>query len=619
MRSDPRFAQHLAAHEEIDEDDDEEDGDNSDVESESRESADSASQSEEHADDIPEEELNALDEDAANWSGSEVEFCEATRRLAIVNCDWDHVRATDLYAILFHTLPLGGQLHDVKIYLSDFGKKMIEHERVHGPDLWLKPGEEEPVAEAEEPVMEELPSDEPIDEDSSNNDEVDDGWTEDNPTMINQEGEDGEVFSAGKYRKYERDRMKYYYAVATFDTADTAAAVYHELDGLDIEASGVTLDLRYIDDSETFDAKPSQECRKLPPNFKPLGHFKAAALTQSKFRISWDQDDVHRHISIRDSFTGTTEEDDLGAYIAADSSDDAEDDDPTSELRRRKREAERRSIRKKFSELLADIGGIPDEMPSEVDGDSGDESNDDDLNRLSDVEAMSSDDEVMGDMEATIDFDSGTKAQKLQQELLKERQLKDANLGGQAELKYKMKRKANKAAKREMIEELQAAKRSEIEKNRAAQRQTLRDSLGDALESDRNKKSGKEKRKEHAKLKKEQTAKDREEKKKSRLAGALGVSTEVVARSGQKAPPEEPAIDSRFAGRLLADPRFHIDVAQKDKKANPEVVKLASTVIKARQQRDRTTTSASAPASRPGDDAVDYFLSRPAKKSRKEP
>ena len=37
-----------------------------------------------------------------------------------------------------------------------------------------------------------------------------------------------------KLRNYERQRMKYYFAVAEFDSKETANAVYTECDGLEV-------------------------------------------------------------------------------------------------------------------------------------------------------------------------------------------------------------------------------------------------------------------------------------------------------------------------------------------------------------------------------------------------
>ena len=58
-----------------------------------------------------------------------------------------------------------------------------------------------------------------------------------------------------RMRQYERDRMRYYYAVAEFDTVDTAHAVYKECDGLEFERSSCKLDLRYVQDDQSFDGR----------------------------------------------------------------------------------------------------------------------------------------------------------------------------------------------------------------------------------------------------------------------------------------------------------------------------------------------------------------------------
>jgi hypothetical protein len=36
------------------------------------------------------------------------------------------------------------------------------------------------------------------------------------------------------YARYEADKMKYYYAVARFDSARTAKAVYEQCDGVEL-------------------------------------------------------------------------------------------------------------------------------------------------------------------------------------------------------------------------------------------------------------------------------------------------------------------------------------------------------------------------------------------------
>lgn len=654
-KSDPRFAKLVQDKEWSEEEADEEDEDAhmDDEEADSSEGGEDDAEMEHSGSDLAsadeeeeaEEELDDSDDDdeVNAWAQDEVEYTEATARVAIVNCDWDHVRAVDLYAILFNALPLGGQLKDVCVYMSDFGKRMIEHERTSGPDLWVKPGE--PDVAIEEVVVPGAPVGGEFDEgdDGEAAAEGDDAWVNDDPAMLNEHGEDGEYFSGGKYRKYEMDRMRYYYAVATFDSADTAAAIYNELDGMDIEASGVTLDLRYIDDEDTFE-EPVSRADAIPSRFKPLGSFTSAALTNTRFRISWDQDDVFRHQSVQDSFTGTTEEDDLAAYLAPPDSDD--DDTRDSRTGRTKAE-EKARVRRKYASLLEEIGGLAEDgddgegslsASSASDSDGG--SDDDSLNRFSDVEMDSDDEEeegsdddddeseVMGDMEGTLDLDAGTKAQHLQRAARLKQKLKGGDLAAKAEVKYKQRRKEMKKAKKEMKLEERDAKREALAASRDEQRRKLKVLIG-TDDDGATHLSGKERRKQHAKEVKQRLAEERVARKQMRVANQLGITREAKESIASKeAEAALGAIDPRFQSKLLSDPRFHLEVATKDKRIAGDVQELAATVAKARRgkraneeaspaarQQQQQRGAASSPAD--VDSAVDYFLSKPAAKKQR--
>lgn len=52
--------------------------------------------------------------------------------------------------------------------------------------------------------------------------------------------------------KYEQAKLRWYFAVATFDSQDTAGSVYDQCDGLEFQRSGVAFDLRVVDDGEQF-------------------------------------------------------------------------------------------------------------------------------------------------------------------------------------------------------------------------------------------------------------------------------------------------------------------------------------------------------------------------------
>ncbi|EPY22191.1 pre-rRNA processing protein Esf1 [Strigomonas culicis] len=448
---------------------------------------------------------------------------------------------------------------------------------------------------------------------------------DDNPHMMEEQGEDGEFFSEGKYRQYEMSRMKYYYAVATFDSPETAAVVYDALDGMDIEASGVVLDLRYIDETETFPDAPVSHADRIPPNFKPLTSFKSAALTQSRFRISWDQDDVFRHHSVQDAFTGTTEDDDLAAYLAPPDSDDDEADATTG----RSKADEKLRIRRKYAHLLQEIGGLADEPEDGSGSEQAAESassgsDDDDLNRFSDVEDNAEDDgdgeyDVVGNVESTMDLDADSKAIGLQQEARLKQKMKDGTLAAQAEIKYKQRRKEMKKTKKEMLlREKEDAKALAVAE-REQQREKLRAIVGPDGETTQL--SGKERRKLHAKKMKERAAQERIDRKQMRAAGRLGVQREAQQqREVQEADTAISAIDSRFSNKLLSDPRFNLDVGQRDRRVAEDIVDLAKTVSKARKaKRERAPDSGDARTSKQAKSdnisgAVDYFLRKPSNK-----
>lgn len=56
-------------------------------------------------------------------------------------------------------------------------------------------------------------------------------------------------------RAYELSKLRYYYAIAECDCANTADKLYQELDGLELEHSSVALDLRMVPDDVGYERK----------------------------------------------------------------------------------------------------------------------------------------------------------------------------------------------------------------------------------------------------------------------------------------------------------------------------------------------------------------------------
>ena len=60
---------------------------------------------------------------------------EESTSLAIVNMDWDHIKAADLYVVLHSFLPATGKLEHVRVFMSEFGRERLAQEAVKGPAL----------------------------------------------------------------------------------------------------------------------------------------------------------------------------------------------------------------------------------------------------------------------------------------------------------------------------------------------------------------------------------------------------------------------------------------------------------------------------------------------------
>lgn len=58
-----------------------------------------------------------------------------------------------------------------------------------------------------------------------------------------------------RVRMYERSKLRWYFAIAEFDSAATAGRVYAECDGHEFEESAITFDLRFVPDSEVLEGR----------------------------------------------------------------------------------------------------------------------------------------------------------------------------------------------------------------------------------------------------------------------------------------------------------------------------------------------------------------------------
>ena len=265
----------------------------------------SEEESESESEEVEEEEEGVLPTMLVGEADKDIPTIDATRRLAIVNCEWQHIRAVDLYAVLRSFAPKGGSLEKVTVYPSDFGLERMAVENKYGPtSAFMKDEKKKSQALSE----------------TKKKDGNDD------------DGEDGEEADNEQMRQYERDRLRYYYAIAEFDTVKTAMGVYHECDGIEYERSSFKLDLRYVPDDQSFEGREIRDsAADIPPDYE-APDFQVKALQHSNVKLSWDDDDPTRKKTFRRKITeDNLKDEDFAAYLATDSESESESESEEDE------------------------------------------------------------------------------------------------------------------------------------------------------------------------------------------------------------------------------------------------------------------------------------------------
>lgn len=158
-----------------------------------------------------------------------------------------------------------------------------------------------------------------------------------------------------KLRQYQLNRLKYYYAVVTFDNPNSANKIYTECDGMEYESSATKIDLRFIPDDMTFDDEPKETCDKLPElnKYEPR-FFTTTALQQAKVDLTWDETDPGRLEMTQKLNSGKIDdvtENDLQNYLAGSSDEESEEEVEENEGE----EGEPGNVLDKYKALLQDI------------------------------------------------------------------------------------------------------------------------------------------------------------------------------------------------------------------------------------------------------------------------
>ena len=221
---------------------------------------------------IPEEELE-IDLDETNFADLDAQAeafikadkeraaepeVESTRRLAVVNLDWDNVKAIHLLklfsSLVTSSLPstgdkktskptVHGQVLSVRIYPSEFGRERMAKEEREGPpaELFKKPKEFEHEDEVnEQTIYETGDAEDEVDEDALRKYQLE--RLRYSPPYYDASG----VF-------VDRWCIRYYYAIVECDTPNAASHIFNELDGTELERSANVFDMSFVPDEMAFD------------------------------------------------------------------------------------------------------------------------------------------------------------------------------------------------------------------------------------------------------------------------------------------------------------------------------------------------------------------------------
>ncbi|GAA5931529.1 hypothetical protein JCM1841_005539 [Sporobolomyces salmonicolor] len=268
---------------------------------------------------------------------------DPTRRVAVVNMDWDHLRAADLYRVLASSLSATaasvqtaphpkpkasgsstkfdangdevgpykpsakltiapGRLLHLRIYPSQFGKERMEREAIEGPpaDVLRAKGAESSDDDEEDGVLRlgRKNKGKAKERRRRRGEESDEEITE--RDLVNEQLQDGEDdYDTEALRKYQLERLRYYYAIATFDTVSAAAHVVKEINGTEFERTANIFDLQFVPDATSFADDPVHD-EATEASIAAEGNsyqgidFSTDALRHSKVKLTWDADDPHR-------------------------------------------------------------------------------------------------------------------------------------------------------------------------------------------------------------------------------------------------------------------------------------------------------------------------------------
>jgi hypothetical protein len=225
--------------------------------------------------------------------------------------------------------------------LSEYGRKRIEYEKLHGPAELTEKNASDSIRNNKQRNSTIIKNDDDAstEEEADNDDEMFD--------------EEGKSFDLNKLRKYQFNRLKYYYAIVECDTKRTSECIYNECDGMEYESSCNRLDLRFVPDEESFsNQEPTQVCTEAPDllTYRP-NLFITTALNQTKVDCTWDETPRDRLALTMKNYTEDEIKSSNFKNILAMSSEDEDEVDEASKKVQKKSDNRLKNINAKSNKL----------------------------------------------------------------------------------------------------------------------------------------------------------------------------------------------------------------------------------------------------------------------------
>lgn len=244
-----------------------------------------------------------------------------------MNIDWESITAKDLYVLFSSFISGKEKVLKVEIFPSEFGMKEMEKLKTAGPNELFSEEDEE----SNDSVNNEKNSNSKNNKNKNGKNNKNSKKEEriaDIDEALEDDNESDNAIDQKKLRKFELKKLKFYYAVATLDSKETAFKIYSQCDGMEIEKTQSFLDLRFVPDSLTefpYAPKETFTGSKSLINYEPDFN-ENRALQHSKVKLTWDTTDKKREKMIQRAFTKEGfNRDDINELLVSSESEEDED------------------------------------------------------------------------------------------------------------------------------------------------------------------------------------------------------------------------------------------------------------------------------------------------------